>query len=482
MSQRDSLLAYTNDQDTPKRSAYKDSKMLGAKAKTTRDFSAPSGRRTRGKRSGSRGGGRQRRGNDTLLEWQQVPSNAVFLHHAEDTLQLLRTSYDMAPGFVQQLAVDSTGDTPIVNIRLADGAAIQARHVVMAVGQNVKVVPQWATAALAAPLAARCRQVIHSTELQAALDLVAPTGNQGALASAVLAGGAMARGPMGRLHVSHFCLPQRPKPFSPTLTPSPSPTSLPFFPSSTPDPGSTAPALAFQQLYKDRRVLVVGGGLSAAHICLSAARHGAKAVTLATRNKLRIRPLDVGLEWFDRHSQRRQLCQFLQLPPAERAAHIRASRGGGSITPDVHAQLMALVAHQRLCIAEGVTITALERSAEECYTVQGASDNQARPLGDVDFVVLATGSTTDPAQHPLLSQILATHPIATAGSFPVVSPELRWRHDCPVYIMGAAAGETARRCSARRHPAGRGRTPVMCSPPAGSQYTSAFFSAANRAG
>lgn len=194
---------------------------------------------------------------------------------------------------------------------------------------------------------------------------------------------------------------------------------------------------AFAALYRGRSVMVVGGGLSAAHICLSAARHGASKVVLLTRKALRIRPLDVGLEWFDRLTQRRHLCKFLQSTPAQRADMVRSSRGGGSITGDVYAQLLTLVENGRLSMLQNTTIGQLiEHEDGTCTPICTA----AQPLGRYDLVVLATGSTTNPQQHPLMSLLMKAAPVDVIAGFPVVTPELRWRRDCPIYVMGTAAG------------------------------------------
>jgi hypothetical protein len=63
-----------------------------------------------------------------------------------------------------------------------------------------------------------------------------------------------------------------------------------------------------------KTVLVVGGGMSAAHACLLLASHRASRVLLLSRHPLREQEFDADLSWFARYSQQSRLCEFYQMP------------------------------------------------------------------------------------------------------------------------------------------------------------------------
>lgn len=98
----------------------------------------------------------------------------------------------------------------------------------------------------------------------------------------------------------------------------------------------------------DRRVLVVGGGLTAAHLASGAARRGA-SVTLLTRRPLEVRAFDTEPGWLGP----KRLSGFEAEPdPSARLAAVRAARGGGTIPAWMRERLAHLESDDRLRIVE----------------------------------------------------------------------------------------------------------------------------------
>jgi hypothetical protein len=166
MNHRESLLAYTSGGDGKARSS------TYSQARSTRDFaSTPSKKQKKAKRTGQEQR-REQHGNATLLEWQEVPSNSVFLRHASDTLKSLEGTYNMVKASVTAISMEPAGDgaaEPIAVLQLSNGSCLKARHVVLAVGQNVRAVPSWALPMLSTPLSERASRLLHSSELYSAL-------------------------------------------------------------------------------------------------------------------------------------------------------------------------------------------------------------------------------------------------------------------------------------------------------------------------
>jgi transposase len=71
----------------------------------------------------------------------------------------------------------------------------------------------------------------------------------------------------------------------------------------------------------------------------------------------------------------------------------------------------------------------------------------------IDRIWLATGSQLDATAHPLLQQVLNTHPLEIVNGLPVVDEYLRWQ-GCELFVMGGLAalqvGPTARNLSGAR--------------------------------
>ncbi|KAG2432956.1 hypothetical protein HXX76_008684 [Chlamydomonas incerta] len=127
--------------------------------------------------------------------------------------------------------------------------------------------------------------------------------------------------------------------------------------------GSSCRSLAGQ------RVVVVGGGLTAAQLVALAAQHGSEDVVLLVRRKLKqVKQFDVDVPWLGRMRQA-HLHDFGRLPGGAEArlAALRAAVGGGSATPEAVAALRALQAKGMLRIEEEVEVEAADWS--ECCCV-----------------------------------------------------------------------------------------------------------------
>jgi len=210
-------------------------------------------------------------------------------------------------------------------------------------------------------------------------------------------------------------------------------------------------------LYRGQHVLIVGGGLTSAHLVLSAHRHGAASVTLLTRRQVRVQEFCVDLSWVGR-ARHLLLSDYRGQPVEERLRTLRTARPGGSISPFVMKELNALMAREggKVVLYEEAEVTGLlplpvsssPSPSSFCVTL-----STGVVLPRVDRLLLATGSAVDITKDPLLSPLL----IPQAGSekeeeatpricqgFPIVGPSLRLdlqgaEKEMKIHVMGPYA-------------------------------------------
>ena len=180
------------------------------------------------------------------------------------------------------------------------------------------------------------------------------------------------------------------------------------------------------------RVLVVGGGISAAQAALAAIRAG-HHVVLRSRRPLQTRAFDIPSEWLDvRHADRLRF-EFLCLPMEKRRAAVRAATTGGSIPATYVAELIRLSqsAGGKLCLEvdEGI-----DRS-----DVHAGTDGVIVNGESFDMVVLATGVSTGPSDSELYRSVQALFDAPTVDGLPRVDSGLRWVPGENLFVLGANA-------------------------------------------
>jgi hypothetical protein len=198
-----------------------------------------------------------------------------------------------------------------------------------------------------------------------------------------------------------------------------------------------------------QHILLVGGGLTSAHLALGALRRGAR-VSLLCRGELRCRPFDADPGWLGP----KQLKAFHREPCWQRRRQqVLAARGGGSITPQLAMALRQGRQRGRLQIHEHCEVR------EACWRASGwrlrCSDGS--PL-TADRIWLATGHRLGVTHQPLLRQLHRQRPIELVHDWPVLGHDLRWP-GTDVHLMGALAalqlGPAARNLSGGREAAQR---------------------------
>lgn len=176
------------------------------------------------------------------------------------------------------------------------------------------------------------------------------------------------------------------------------------------------------------RVSIVGGGLTAAHLACGAARRGAE-VHLLARRELTCRNFDTDPGWLGP----RYLRGYDDLAdPRRKLAVAQAARGGGSIPPWMHDQLVELASDRRVTLHEAAEVAVASDDGMEraCLRLDDGTDLE------VDRLWLATGTAPD------LTGLRCAHDLVAdmglVDGLPATDDDLR-AGSHPVYVMGRLA-------------------------------------------
>ena len=182
------------------------------------------------------------------------------------------------------------------------------------------------------------------------------------------------------------------------------------------------------------RVLVIGGGISAAQAAIAACRAGHKVV-LRSRRPVQTAPFDVGAEWLDMFTALRVRFEFLCLPMERRSMAVRAATPGGSVPDNYMQELHRLAAGEAPCLTLEV---------DECIDDSTVGLNEEAQHVDVNgeafgIVILATGVVAAPWCSPLYHSVKALLKACTVDGRPRVDSRLRWAPDEDIFILGTNA-------------------------------------------
>jgi len=179
-------------------------------------------------------------------------------------------------------------------------------------------------------------------------------------------------------------------------------------------------------------ILIVGGGLTSAHLAMGALRRGAK-VLLIGRRAFKEKIFDAEPGWLGP----KYLKGFEAAPDWQtRWQMIQQARDGGSFTPEALTKMRRLSREGRLFLYENCEVTsAVWREGRWQVKCNKFSQHDCFSHQAVDRIWLATGNQIDIATHPLLAAVLAQHPIKIVNGLPVLDEYLRWP-GCELFLMG----------------------------------------------
>ena len=185
------------------------------------------------------------------------------------------------------------------------------------------------------------------------------------------------------------------------------------------------------------RVLVIGGGISAAQATLAASRAGHQVV-LRSRRPLKTYPFDIDYGWLDMRKADRLRFEFLCLPLNKRRDAVREAQSGGSVPANYMEEL------QRLSQASPDMLRIEVDDAIDRSHVRIDDDGEHVVINGETFamVILATGVVTAPSvgdSSPLYHSIKELLKAPTVNGLPKVDSRLRWVPHENVFVLGANA-------------------------------------------
>lgn len=194
-----------------------------------------------------------------------------------------------------------------------------------------------------------------------------------------------------------------------------------------------------------QRVMVVGGGLTSAHVISIALQQGASHVTWVMRKHLQLKQFDVGdveslvgryshVEHGIKMDGQAYLRQFYnERSLHKRLAMIQRARKGGAVTPEAYTHLQPVIVNGQVDVKTYCQVS----EASWCYRNQAWSLSLS--TGEHwtgDMIWIATGCKLDVKQDPLLSEVMKEFPIQVIDGWPCITESLQWTEGCPLYLMG----------------------------------------------
>ena len=181
------------------------------------------------------------------------------------------------------------------------------------------------------------------------------------------------------------------------------------------------------------RVLVIGGGISAAQAALAAFRAGHRVV-LRSRRPLQTRAFDVSSDWLDvRHADRLRY-EFLSLPIKSRRGAVREASSGGSVPATYMEEI------SRLSQSSTALQLEVDEEIDRSQVCLGPGGEHVVVNGDTfAMVILATGVVAAPSCSPLYHSVQELLEAPTIDGLPHVDNLLRWVPGEDLFVLGANA-------------------------------------------
>ncbi|MDE0300466.1 MAG: FAD/NAD(P)-binding protein [Candidatus Poribacteria bacterium] len=163
------------------------------------------------------------------------------------------------------------------------------------------------------------------------------------------------------------------------------------------------------------KIVIVGGGLTAATLAKNLTDLGVEVVLIA-RKPLKIQQFDFEPIWLGPKA----LAEFAnELDWEERRMMVQKARGEGSVTPEIAEALTKSSLDGKLHLQEGAKIRHID--GESCLQVKTTEST----FNHVDLVVLATGYRFDLHRYRFLSNLIEKHKIPTLHGLPKLDKALQ---------------------------------------------------------
>ncbi|KAI5961429.1 uncharacterized protein KGF55_004052 [Candida pseudojiufengensis] len=192
---------------------------------------------------------------------------------------------------------------------------------------------------------------------------------------------------------------------------------------------------------KSKKIVIVGGGLTSAQLAHVACNDPTVSqVTLLFRSKIKIKHFDFHLDWVSKFKNFKKSI-FYNLDSNElKYKMINNAREGGSINPEYYKKLKIHL-KQSGDKFKWFTETSIVESewVDNHWNLKLSNDIE---LKNIDYIYFATGITADINSLNFLNSINKQYPIEIEQGFPVLTDNLQWNNEIPLFLIGKNASLT----------------------------------------
>lgn len=204
-----------------------------------------------------------------------------------------------------------------------------------------------------------------------------------------------------------------------------------------------AKVLSKIQKGKPTEVVVIGGGLTSAQFTEKLINEGVDKVHFITRGEIKIKHFDFHLEWVSKYQNYMKSTFWMKDSDKERYQMIEAAREGGSVNPQYHKVLMNLIAKGKVVLHKHCEIINKDwdESLELWNNVQilDKINNETKTIGNIDYIVYATGNKPNIEGLPMMKNICKDYPIEVIQGVPCLTDDLQWNKEIPLFFLGRFA-------------------------------------------
>lgn len=177
---------------------------------------------------------------------------------------------------------------------------------------------------------------------------------------------------------------------------------------------------------KNKRILIIGGGLTSGHLAVGAIEQGAKVILMA-RRQLKEKLFDADPGWLGPKYLKNF---YLELDWEKRWTLIHQARDGGSMTPAMMLKLRRMTRDKPLTLEENCQVIKADWKDNQ-WQIKCQDEKHF----SCDQIWLATGTQFRVNEHPLLTDIQKNYPTQFVQGLPILDQYLRW--PClELFIMG----------------------------------------------
>lgn len=203
---------------------------------------------------------------------------------------------------------------------------------------------------------------------------------------------------------------------------------------------------------KSNSMVVVGGGLTSAQLVDTALKSGVQKCYLLLRGPLKIKHFDFHLDWVTKYKNVKKSAFYMLDSDEERFQMIQDAREGGSVNPEYYKKILKHVKSGKLELLKFTTIDQqnwdpttktwdldLKTMPSKNSTVVSGELPSFQTLAGVDYIYFATGISPDLNGLGFMNTIIQDHPTDIIRGLPVLTDNLQWNEEIPLFMSGKNA-------------------------------------------